>query len=165
MGGAGVSSSGFAGRSQARGRSDQPSRRVLDASCAAMVRWRTVHPEFAGVTMSVNVSAVQLQDPDFVHKVQATVDGHGLASSDVVLELTETTLLKALPDRLEALQQLRRSGFGIAIDDFGIGIGYASLRYLATMPITAVKIDRSFTAGLPDDPHQPGDRRSGDPAR
>jgi EAL domain-containing protein (putative c-di-GMP-specific phosphodiesterase class I) len=57
--------------------------------------------------------------------------------------------LHAGPSTLSSLQQLHDEGVGIAIDDFGMG--YASLRYLATLPVTTVKIDKSFTAGLPED--------------
>ena len=73
----------------------------------------------------------------------------GLDPSDLVLELTETALLQVANSTISGLRTLRADGVGIAIDDFGVG--YASLRYLATLPVSAVKIDRSFTAGLPHD--------------
>jgi EAL domain-containing protein (putative c-di-GMP-specific phosphodiesterase class I) len=66
-----------------------------------------------------------------------------------VLELTETALLQAANSTLSALRQLREEGVGITIDRFGSG--YASLRYLTALPVSAVKIDRSFTTALPHD--------------
>jgi EAL domain-containing protein (putative c-di-GMP-specific phosphodiesterase class I) len=77
------------------------------------------------------------------------LSAHRLQPCDLVLELTETALLQMANSTINALRQLRAEGVGIAIDDFGIG--YASLRYLATLPVSVVKIDRSFTAGLPHD--------------
>ena len=66
-----------------------------------------------------------------------------------MLELTESALLDAAHSTISALRTLHDEGVGIAIDDFGTG--YASLRYLATLPISTLKIDKSFTAGLPQD--------------
>lgn len=74
---------------------------------------------------------------------------HGLQPKDLVLELTETSLLQAGRSSITALEDLRADGMGIDMEDFGVG--YAGLRYLATMPLSGVKIDKSFTAGLPDD--------------
>lgn len=75
---------------------------------------------------------------------------HRLAPGLLTLELTESVLLDADRSTLTALTALHSDGVRLAIDDFGTG--YGSLRYLAQLPVTSVKIDRSFTGGLPDDP-------------
>ncbi|WP_295696808.1 bifunctional diguanylate cyclase/phosphodiesterase, partial [Lapillicoccus sp.] len=122
---------------------------MLDQACRQLAEWRRTFPGMAHVTMAVNVSALQAQHASLLDDVRGTVRAHGLTGSDLVLELTESSLLQAAHSTLSALQALRDDGVGIAIDDFGTG--YASLRYLTTLPVSAVKVDRSFTAGLPHD--------------
>ncbi len=121
---------------------------MLDLACSQLASWRNAHEGLDQVRMSVNVSALQVQNASFADDIRAAILVHGLAPEDLVLELTETTLLKASEPALDGLNSLRDGGVGIAIDDFGTG--YASLLYLATLPISAVKIDRSFTSALPE---------------
>ena len=99
--------------------------------------------------MAVNLSAREAQNADMPSLVLAALARHGLQPADLVLELTESVLVEAGSDTLAQLIALRDGGVKIAIDDFGTG--YASLRYLAVLPVDAVKVDRSFTAGLPTD--------------
>ena len=99
--------------------------------------------------MAVNVSALQAQHASLGADVRRALAAHHLEPGDLVLELTETALLQASCATTETLEALHAEGVGIAIDDFGTG--YASLRYLATLPVSALKVDRSFTAGLPRD--------------
>lgn len=94
--------------------------------------------------MAVNLSARQAQHADMPRVVQTALARHHLEPSDLILELTESVLLESGSSTLRHLTELRESGVGIAIDDFGTG--YASLRYLATLPVSSVKVDRSFTA-------------------
>ncbi len=122
---------------------------MLEMACAQLARWRSVQPEIESVTMAVNVSAMQAQHSSLTDAVRLALARNGLGPQDLVLELTETSLLQAARSTIKSLGALREEGVGIAIDDFGTG--YASLRYLATMPVSAVKVDRSFTAGLPGD--------------
>lgn len=122
---------------------------VLHLACRQLAQWRDQSPEMGAVTMSVNVSALHVQDATFADDVHLALKRSHLAPGDLVLELTETTLLDAASSTIATLRLLHEEGIGIAIDDFGTG--YASLRYLATLPISALKIDRSFTAGLPHD--------------
>jgi len=122
---------------------------MLHLACGQLAAWRSQIPGLDAVTMAVNVSASQAQDSSLGEDVRRSLSVHGLAPSDLVLEITETVLLQAAHSTITTLHVLRATGVGIAIDDFGIG--YASLRYLATLPVSSVKVDRSFTAGLPDD--------------
>ncbi|HST18551.1 MAG TPA: GGDEF and EAL domain-containing protein [Gaiellaceae bacterium] len=98
------------------------------------------------VRMSVNVSARQLQHPDFVEHVEQALESSGFPAECLTLELTETVLLSS-GDRVEQqLSALKEMGIMLALDDFGTG--YASLAYLRRLPVDIVKIDRSFTAAI-----------------
>jgi EAL domain-containing protein (putative c-di-GMP-specific phosphodiesterase class I) len=94
------------------------------------------------VTVSVNVSPRQLQDPRFIDDVAEALADSGLAPSRLVLELTEGVLVADLDAAERALVELKRLGVAIAIDDFGTG--FASLTYLQRFPVDVVKIDKSF---------------------
>lgn len=120
---------------------------VLSSAAAEVARWRLAGHD---LHLAVNVSAHQARDEVFAQEVLTTLAAYRLPATSLVLELTETALLEASAGTIAALHDLRTRGVGIAIDDFGTG--YASLRYLATLPVTCVKVDRSFTAGLPDEP-------------
>jgi EAL domain-containing protein (putative c-di-GMP-specific phosphodiesterase class I) len=123
--------------------------RILDLACGQLAHWRHHTPGSAGITMAVNLSAIQAADGSLGGDVHKALTTHALQPQDLILELTETALLQAAHSTIVNLRVLHDEGVGIAIDDFGIG--YASLRYLATLPVSALKIDRSFTAGLPHD--------------
>jgi EAL domain-containing protein (putative c-di-GMP-specific phosphodiesterase class I) len=124
-------------------------RLVLELACSQLAAWRVEVPGLERISMAVNMSALQAQQSTLGDDVRHALLAHRLDPSDLVLELTETALLQVANSTITALRALRASGVGIAIDDFGTG--YASLRYLATLPVSSVKVDKSFTAGLPDD--------------
>nr|MDQ3018908.1 EAL domain-containing protein [bacterium] len=96
-------------------------------------------------SVSVNVSPRELLRPMFVENVDKTLREHGIKSSEIKLELTETFLMKNIELSVGILEQLKLKGLKILIDDFGTG--YASLNYLKRLPIDGVKIDRSFIQG------------------
>lgn len=119
--------------------------RVLDiatAQAAAWQRWRA-----PGLRMSVNVAAQQVAAPGFLASVQGAVQRSGMAPQALRLELTESALLDASPTVVALLADLTNRGIHVGVDDFGTG--WASLRYVHRLPITFVKIDREFVAGLP----------------
>jgi diguanylate cyclase (GGDEF)-like protein/PAS domain S-box-containing protein len=122
---------------------------MLGLACRQLQTWREQTPGLEHVSMAVNVSALQAQHTALGDDVRRALNAHRLTPADLVLELTETALLQAAHSTITTLRALHAEGVGIAIDDFGTG--YASLRYLATLPVTAVKVDKSFTAGLPHD--------------
>ena len=101
------------------------------------------------VVISVNVSALQFQQTDFVDRVANTLQTAGLDPALLELELTESILIQDANDALERLHALARLGLSLAIDDFGTG--YSSLAYLKKFPISKLKIDRAFVMGLPQD--------------
>lgn len=122
--------------------------RVLRRSCEQAARWRQT-PEHADLAVAVNLSASEIARPGFYDRVTEIVGSTRLDPRALTLEITESVLLEAGPTTVQDLRRLHEDGIGIAIDDFGTG--YAGLRYLAMLPVTAIKVDRSFTAGLPDD--------------
>lgn len=101
------------------------------------------------VVVSVNVSALQFQQPDFVERVADSLRSVGLAPELLELELTESILIKDANEALARLHALAGLGISLAIDDFGTG--YSSLAYLKKFPISKLKIDRAFVMGLPQD--------------
>ncbi len=99
--------------------------------------------------VSVNVSALQFQQSDFVDRVAHALADSGLDPSLLDLELTESILVQDADEALARLRALAGLGVFLSIDDFGTG--YSSLAYLKRFPIHKLKIDRSFISGLPDD--------------
>lgn len=121
---------------------------VLREACRQLAAWQRAHSQ--PLTMAVNCSARQVSRPDFAATVLAAVRDAGVAPSSLTLELTESALLEATPSTLDQLRALRALGVCIGVDDFGTG--YASLRYLRDLPVSFLKVDRSFVAGLTHDP-------------
>jgi diguanylate cyclase (GGDEF)-like protein len=101
------------------------------------------------VVVSVNVSALQFQQGDFVERVAKVLHDSGLDPAFLELELTESILIKDIHETLARLEALAALGLSLAIDDFGTG--YSSLAYLKKFPISKLKIDRAFVMGLPED--------------
>ena len=98
------------------------------------------------VAIAVNVSPSNLREPDFLQQMMALQASTGVNPSLMQVELTETTLMEDPARSHEVLQQLKQAGIGIFVDDFGTG--YSSLSYIATMPVHALKIDRSFVLNM-----------------
>lgn len=119
-------------------------RYVLLQACRDACDWPTQKPP---LTLRVNVSAQQFEAPGLVDEVAAALDICGLPPERLCLEVTETTLMHDTQAALLTMDRLKQLGVGLAVDDFGTG--YSSLAYLKTFPIDAIKVDRSFVAGLP----------------
>jgi len=105
---------------------------------------------FSGLSMSVNLSARQLDQMNLLEVVRSTLDVTGLAPEYLCVEVTESAMMKDLNTALANLEKLKNVGVKIAIDDFGTG--YSSLSHLRKLPIHELKIDRSFVRNIPDDP-------------
>jgi len=117
---------------------------VLEESTFQCREWQA--HGFPGLTLSVNVSARQLQDPGFYDDVQDALDASGLDPDDLVLEVTESVLVVDILQIGAMMQRVRELGAHLALDDFGTG--YSSLLYLQGLPIDRLKIDRCFVSGL-----------------
>ncbi|MFD2436619.1 putative bifunctional diguanylate cyclase/phosphodiesterase [Modicisalibacter luteus] len=98
--------------------------------------------------LSINVSPRHFSEPDFVACIERAVSGARIAPERLMLELTEGVLIDHLQDAVNKMQELKRIGVGLAIDDFGVG--YSSLSYLRRLPLDELKIDRSFVQDLDD---------------
>jgi diguanylate cyclase (GGDEF)-like protein/PAS domain S-box-containing protein len=119
---------------------------VLGQAATELVRWRPRGDGRPPLYASVNVSARQFRDPGFVDGVRQVLTRTGLSPSSLMLELTETVLLRQDERLLADLVELKTIGVKLAIDDFGTG--YSSLSYLRELPIDVLKIDKSFVDGI-----------------
>jgi len=119
---------------------------VLDAACAAMQAWRAQGVGLERV--AVNVSALDVAADDFADSVVTTLSRHHVPAAALELELTETALFEISDSSLQKLHRLRGLGVSVAIDDFGTG--YSSLRYLHRLPISTLKVDKSFVDNIGD---------------
>ena len=128
---------------------------VLRESVRQAAAW---HAAGRATVVSVNVSALQFQQADFVERVAAVLQAAELPAALLELELTESILIRDADEALQRLRALDRLGVQLAIDDFGTG--YSSLGYLKRFPIRKLKIDRSFIKGLPGDESDAGIARA-----
>lgn len=113
---------------------------VLKESCKQTVEWLNAGYRFRSI--SINISSVDLQQPDFLENVKDILKYTSIDPSIVELEITETVLMQSLDSSINILNKLVDMGIRIALDDFGTG--YSSLSYLRKIPISTLKIDKSF---------------------
>jgi EAL domain-containing protein (putative c-di-GMP-specific phosphodiesterase class I)/ActR/RegA family two-component response regulator len=115
---------------------------VLSQAFGEAGRWNA-----AGLRLSlaVNLSPRLLEDPALVRELSALLDAHGLEARQVVLEITESSVVDCMGVSLGVLARLRLKGFGLSIDDYGTG--FSSMQQLARIPFTELKIDRAFVHG------------------
>jgi diguanylate cyclase (GGDEF)-like protein len=123
---------------------------VLEHACRLAARWPS--GESGAIDLHVNVSPRELQRPELVGRVGEALEATGLSPSRLVLEITESGLMRDPRVVLGRLQALRELGVRLAIDDFGTG--YSSLSYLRWMPIDVLKMDKSFVDDLAAGEHQ-----------
>ncbi len=114
---------------------------VLDTACAQLKSWQQ-NVETRELSLSVNVSAKQFNQPNFVELVQDTITRHGIDPAFLKLELTESMLLEKIQLMIDKMIELRKIGVRFELDDFGTG--YSSLQYLKQLPLNQLKIDQSF---------------------
>ena len=119
---------------------------VLHEACAQTARWCAERPHESPLTIAVNLSARQLNDPELVSIVDSVLAATRLDPALLTLEINETVLVENREQSAEVLQQLAARGVHIAIDDFGTG--QSSLAHLNVLPVHALKIDRSLIEGL-----------------
>jgi len=115
--------------------------RVLHLALEAACTWP------AHMSLAVNISARELTGRDLRNRVEQALQRHEFDPARLVLEITESSILRAGPSALAELERLRQQGVRVAIDDFGTA--YATLRNLTILPVDVLKVDTSFTAGLP----------------
>jgi diguanylate cyclase (GGDEF)-like protein len=123
--------------------------RVLEEACRQASEWRYQNGHRPGITMCVNLSMRQLQDPDLVGKIERALRRAPLEANGLKLEITETMVMEDEQHVIDVLRELTALGVRISLDDFGSG--YSSLNYVKDLPVDELKIDKSFIEGLGED--------------
>ena len=116
---------------------------VLETACKQLHQWQQEFPDISPLTLGVNVSTIQVIQPNFVERIQEIILDNQISPSLIKLEITETVLMDNIEISSQKLEQLRAIGVQVHIDDFGTG--FSSFSYLQNLPIDVLKIDRSFT--------------------
>ncbi|HET7415421.1 MAG TPA: EAL domain-containing protein [Arthrobacter sp.] len=127
-------------------------RRVLEAAVRQLAQWRAdgiVEDDFA---VHINLSATELQRLELVDEIRQVLKRHSVPGRNLIIELTETAMVKGNELDRYTLMSLKRLGVGMEIDDFGTG--YSSISYLRRLPIDRVKADRSLIGELESDENQ-----------
>ena len=113
---------------------------LVDASCTQLAQWRKQGLRIPHV--AINLSTNNFHDPEFAQQVLGTLRKHGLQPNDLMLEITESVMLDNSPATMDNLKTLHEMGMRLSMDDFGTG--YSSLSYLHRLPISELKLDKSF---------------------
>jgi EAL domain-containing protein (putative c-di-GMP-specific phosphodiesterase class I) len=119
---------------------------VLRQACEQLAKWRSTFEAAETIRVNVNLSARQFQHEGLVEEVAGILAETGADPRQIVLEITESLLMKDTDSTIETLGRLKDLGVRLAIDDFGTG--YSSLSYLKRFPVDILKIDRSFVDGI-----------------
>ncbi len=117
---------------------------VMTTALATIKEWEMKF-SFNGI-MSVNVSPVQFVQEDFIEKLFKKIEKSGIDKKHLEIEITEGVLIDNVEDTISKLNKIREQGVGLSLDDFGTG--YSSLRYLQILPLTTLKIDKSFVSNI-----------------
>jgi len=121
---------------------------VFTEACRQLRAWED--SGLHGLQLAVNISALEFNRPGFLPQVSDILAASGVNPVQIELEITESLLMQSLPELSERLGELTALGLKLALDDFGTG--YSSLGYLKRLPLSRLKIDKSFVAGVPGSP-------------
>lgn len=135
---------GFIGLAEQSGLIEPLTDWVLDTACQCLRQW--ADEGLDAVSLSVNIPASSLTDAGLLRHLEVLTQQHGVAPSCLTLELTETMLMHESASAVDMLGRLRSLGFGLSLDDFGTG--YSSLSYLKRLPVSELKIDRTFVMDI-----------------
>ena len=139
----------FIGLAEETGLIHEVGERVLYLACAQAAEWRLGGGPLAGQRISVNLSPKQLADGGLPSRVARVLAATGMDPAALVLEVTESAVLDDVEGAAKRLQALRALGVGVSLDDFGTG--HSSVTSLLQLPLIAIKLDRSFVAGVGED--------------
>jgi diguanylate cyclase (GGDEF)-like protein/PAS domain S-box-containing protein len=121
---------------------------VMQEVCTLLKKWES-STDTQHLTISVNVSAIQFNHPEFMNMVQNSIKSSACNANKLCIELAESTIINSIEDLTHKMHQLRAMGVSLAIDDFGTG--YSSLSVLKKLPLNALKIDKSFVQDMTND--------------
>jgi diguanylate cyclase (GGDEF)-like protein len=124
---------------------------VIEQACRRAAEWQERDPDAPPIGVAVNLSPRQIADPSLLESISSAVRSTGIDPGTLRLELTESTLLEDSASVESTLQALRGLGVRLILDDFGIG--FSSLGYLKRLPLSAIKLDRSFFEHVTEDSH------------
>jgi len=122
---------------------------VMLTACQQMKEWEEDYPEL--VNMSINVSARQFRQKDFMKQVESVLAESQVTVDKIEFELTESVVMEDVDAAILTMDKLKQLGITLSIDDFGTG--YSSLSYLQRFPVDVLKIDRSFVSGITPEKH------------
>jgi diguanylate cyclase (GGDEF)-like protein/PAS domain S-box-containing protein len=121
---------------------------VLEAACAQLKEWQN-NADACGLVLSINISSLQFQQPNFVSMVKAAVENYAITPAFLKFELTESLLLNDVDSIITTMNALKDIGIQFSLDDFGTG--YSSLQYVKKLPLQQLKIDQSFVQDVATD--------------
>ena len=124
---------------------------VIEQACRQASAWQQLKPDRAPMSVAVNISARQLADPELISHIEGSVRANRIDPSTLWLELTETTVLEDTAFVERSLKRLKGLGLRLVLDDFGVG--FSSLGYLKRLPLSLIKLDRSFVENVTESPH------------
>ena len=140
-----ISPDGFISLAEESGEIIKIGRWVIDQACKDFAAWRAIGLDINQV--SINVSNIQFDKDDVVKVIKTALEKYNLASKHIEVEITESYIHKSSDEALKTLLQLRELGIDLAMDDFGTG--YSSMSYLKRLPLSRLKIDKSFIDHVP----------------
>ncbi len=120
---------------------------IMETACRTLAKWRRDYG-FDGI-MSINMSPIQLTQDDFIPRLEEIIRENGLPPESVEVEVTEGIAITNLDETVRLLDRIKKIGVGISLDDFGTG--YSSLSYLPKLPLSTLKIDKSFVRNIAQD--------------
>lgn len=123
---------------------------VLQTACIQLAQWQA--EGYSDLKISVNLSAKQFQQQDLVERVALIIEETGIKAKFLELEITESLAMNNLDHTISILERFKDMGIGVSLDDFGKG--YSSLNYLKMLPITNLKIDKTFIHGITNNSKQ-----------
>jgi diguanylate cyclase (GGDEF)-like protein/PAS domain S-box-containing protein len=121
---------------------------ILNEACQIIQSWKNKRLPYDQWVLSINVSPLQLREPNFVDRVVDIISQYDIAGSNLKMEITETGTIKDINTVIAKVNKLKNYGISFSMDDFGTG--YSSMTYLRQLPIDQLKIDQSFVKGMTD---------------
>ncbi|MBB3168474.1 putative bifunctional diguanylate cyclase/phosphodiesterase [Simiduia aestuariiviva] len=122
---------------------------VLEEACKSLVAWSEAGLWQPGMRLSINISPRQFRRKTFVQDVKAILDQYNLPEESLDMEITEGVVIQNIDETISTMGNLAESGVSFSLDDFGTG--YSSISYLKSLPVSTLKIDRSFVRDIVDD--------------